>query len=65
MTEAKGALFFWKDHPNVVGVLLVGDEFYELVGVRRTRIMTEFTGQKIHVGQQLEMLDDGSGDGAG
>jgi hypothetical protein len=32
--------------------------------VRRSQIMTEFTGRQI-ITEQMEMFDDGSGDGAG
>jgi hypothetical protein len=64
MTEAKGALFFWKDDPHVTGFLVIGDEYYELAGVRRSQIMTEFTGRQI-ITEQMEMFDGGSRDGAG
>ena len=46
MSEPRGALFFWKDEPHVTGYLVIGDEHFELVGVRRSAIKTEFRGRK-------------------
>jgi hypothetical protein len=63
MSNPRGALFFWKDDPHVTGFLVIGGEYYELAGVRRSAIMTEFTARQI-ITEQMEMFDDGSGDGA-
>jgi hypothetical protein len=65
MTNPQGALFFWKDEPHVTGYIVIGNEHYELAGVRRSQIRTDLTGRKIITEQQVEMFDDGSGDGAG
>jgi hypothetical protein len=65
MSNPRGALFFWNDEPHVTGYMVIGNEHYELAGVRRSKIRTEFTGRKTPIEPQMEMFDDGSGDGAG
>ena len=62
--DAEGALFFWDDEPHITGFLVIGDERYELVGVRRSPIRTDFTGRRIKV-KQMDLFDDPCGDGAG
>ena len=47
MNEPTGAIFFWKDEPHITGFLTMGDVHYELVGVRRSDIRTDFKGRKI------------------
>lgn len=61
MTKPQGALFFWKDEPHVTGYLIIGGERYELAGVRKNDIRTDFEVQP-H-GKQMEMFGDDSGDG--
>jgi hypothetical protein len=64
MTEPSGALFFWKDEPHITGYLVIGKDHYELVGVRRSDIRTDFKGRKTSPDEvQAELFDDGSGDG--
>jgi hypothetical protein len=46
MSEPQGAIFFWKDEPHITGYLVIGDEHFELVGVRRSAIKTEFRGRQ-------------------
>jgi hypothetical protein len=46
MSEPQGAIFFWKDEPQITGYLVIGDEHFELVGVRRSDIKTEFRGRQ-------------------
>jgi hypothetical protein len=63
MNEPKGAIFFWKDEPFITGYLTIGKDQYELVGVRRSDIRTDFTGRKKQLPeQQAEMFDERSGD---
>lgn len=64
MNDPKGAIFFWEDDPFITGFLTVGDDHYELVGVRRSKVRTDFTAKK-HQRQevQTDMFDDRSGDG--
>jgi hypothetical protein len=66
MSEPTGAIFFWKDEPNITGYLTIGRDHYELVGVKRSNIRTDFRGRKITPeGAQTDIFDgDGSGDGA-
>jgi hypothetical protein len=64
MKNPRGALFFWKDEPHVTGYIVIGNEHYELAGVRRSQIRTDLTVRQI-ITEQMEMFDDGSGDGAG
>ena len=64
MSEPKGALFFWKDEPHVTGYLVIGDEHFELVGVRRSAIKTEFRGRKnAPREQQGDLFSERSADG--
>jgi hypothetical protein len=62
MSHPQGALFFWKDEPHVTGYIVIGNEHYELAGVRRSVIRTDLTVRQI-ITEQMEMFDDGSGDG--
>jgi hypothetical protein len=58
MSEPRGALFFWTDEPHVTGYMTIGGEHYELVGVKRSDIRTDFKGQKIEPDEQRDMFDD-------
>jgi hypothetical protein len=68
MTEVKGHLSFWKvweDDLTVFGILKIGNDVYELAGVRRplkTIELIEFTGRETT--EQMDMFDERSGDGA-
>lgn len=62
MTEAKGTFFEDDDHKHIFGFLVVGKDEYELVGVRRSKIRTDFTGRKKDLPVQTDMFDDRSGD---
>jgi hypothetical protein len=65
MSNPEGAIFFWKDEPYITGYLTIGRDQYELVGVRRSDIRTDFTGHKRSLPEtQTELFDDGSGDGS-
>jgi len=63
MSEPKGALFFYKDEPHIIGFFTINGEHYELVGVKRSNIRTDLKGRRIDI-PQGNMFDDGSGDGA-
>jgi hypothetical protein len=64
MSDPHGAIFFWKDEPYITGFLTIGKDHYELVGVRRSAIRTDFTGRKRSPEeQQTDMFDERSGDG--
>jgi hypothetical protein len=65
MSDAVGAIYFWKDEPFVTGFMTVGKDQYEIVGVRRSTIRTDFTGRKKPPAEkQADLFDEGSGDGA-
>lgn len=60
----QGAIFFWGDEPYITGFLTIGKEHWELVGVRRSDIRTDFTGHQQPQEKQVDMFDErGSGDG--
>jgi hypothetical protein len=63
MNEPRGAIFFWKDEPHITGYMVFGKDHYELVGVRRSEIRTDFEGRKIVPEVQSDMFDERSGDG--
>jgi hypothetical protein len=65
MTKPKGVMFFWDNEPHVTGYIVIGDDHYELAGVRRSKIRTDFEGRKIETGQQSDMFNERSGDGTG
>lgn len=59
-----GALFSHDDDSIITGWLTIGNDHYELVGVKRSKIRTDLKARKIEPEQQRDMFDDGSGDGA-
>lgn len=44
--ELTGALYFSSNAPHVVGHLSIGNVHFELVGIRKSKIRTEFTGRR-------------------
>lgn len=65
MNRPKGALFFWEDEPHVTGYLTIGDEHYELAGVRRSKVRTDFEGRQQERERQRDMFDEPRGEGTG
>jgi hypothetical protein len=63
MTDPTGAIFFWENEPFITGFLTIGKDHFELVGVRRSKIRTDFTGRKREAPeQQTDIFDERSGD---
>jgi len=63
MSELTGALYFYDEEPHVFGVLTIGKQTYELVGVRRNKIVTKFTGKKKREPDgQMDLFHERSGD---
>jgi hypothetical protein len=62
--EPKGAIFIWKDDPQITGYLVIGSDNYELVGVKTSAVRTDFRGKKIvRKEQQTDMFYGRSGEG--
>lgn len=60
MSEPRGALFFWNDEPHVTGYLIIGNDEYELAGVKRSKIRMDLTGRKKEP-VQTDMFDERGG----
>jgi hypothetical protein len=62
--EVTGALFFWPNEPHVTGYLTIGDAYFELAGVRRSNIRTDFKGRQTNEEEepQADMFDGQSGE---
>jgi hypothetical protein len=45
--ELRGVLFFSEEAPHVTGYIVIGDDHYELAGVRRSKIRLDLTGKRI------------------
>jgi hypothetical protein len=57
--EPLGALFFWDDEPHVTGYMTIGNQQYELAGVRKSDIRTDITkATPRNRPVQTEMFDD-------
>jgi hypothetical protein len=63
MSDLKGALYFYDDEPHIFGFLTIGDQQWELVGVKRSGVAQHFTGKRREKPDvQADLFDDRSGD---
>jgi hypothetical protein len=60
--EVKGVLYFSDHEPRIIGHLEIAGEHFELVGIRRSDIRTDLSGQSITTEPepQGDLFDDGS-----
>jgi hypothetical protein len=58
VTEPKGVIFFWNDEPHITGYLTIGDDHYELAGVKRSRVRADISARKIEAGEQTDLFEE-------
>jgi hypothetical protein len=59
MKSITGTLYFSDNAPHVIGMLIVDGEHFELAGVRRSKVRTDFTAHK--TGKQGDLFDEKPG----
>ena len=65
--EIIGALYFSDFEPRIIGHLTIGDQHFEIDGLRRRHVRTDLTGRRVDSetsGTALNVLPPGPEDGA-
>jgi hypothetical protein len=63
MKSIRGTLHFFDHEPHCVGTLIIDGEQYELAGVKRSKVRTDFEGRKIKIkaAAQGDLFDEKPG----